>query len=64
MARDKGNSDGVTEAKKTPFDDMHDYFLLHGFYRTSDLNQLLGDPRKHTELEAPNTDPCNYLVNT
>ena len=32
---------------------MHEYYLQTGAYRTSDLDRVLGDPRKQVGGEAP-----------
>jgi len=64
MVERKRSVEPVTDTKNPgPVEEMHEFFQLHGYYRASDLNEVLGDPRGHTELDPPNNDPGNFLIN-
>ncbi|MGC3982799.1 MAG: hypothetical protein QM808_16230 [Steroidobacteraceae bacterium] len=41
---------------------MHEHFQLTGYFRTDDLNRLLGDPRHSVSVAADDGARVNCLV--
>lgn len=47
-------SDSITPTNATPkwLEDMHKHFGEKGFYRTEDLQRVLGDPSEPVQISA------------
>lgn len=39
--------------------EMHDHYQRTGYFRSTDLNRLLGDPRESVIVNAPSTEHEN-----